>query len=163
MRLTSLNLSHPVSHLSANTFPLSERADTRPKATAHTHSKATLSICGYTTRPRRRDIDIRLEDNAHAKKHCRCCRGRVREENMKQGDAGVFVSYLVGGATIGGTVSPLLVSVTSTSSSLPLSLSLSLPLHLSSAPVVCAQQKRERASHSGAAPSRAGESPFPSH
>lgn len=50
MLLTSLNLSHfPVSHLSSRKLPLSERAETCPKATAHTHSKATLSICGHTT------------------------------------------------------------------------------------------------------------------
>lgn len=48
--LTSLNLSHlPASHLSSKKLPLSERAETRPRATAHTHSKATLSICGHTT------------------------------------------------------------------------------------------------------------------
>lgn len=50
MLLTSLNLSHfPVSHLSSRKLPLSERAETCPKATAHTHSRATLSICGHTT------------------------------------------------------------------------------------------------------------------
>lgn len=48
--LTSLNLSHlPASHLSSKKLPLSERAETRPRATAHTHSKTTLSICGHTT------------------------------------------------------------------------------------------------------------------
>lgn len=48
--LTSLNLSHlPASHLSSKKLPLSERAETRPRATTHTHSKATLSICGHTT------------------------------------------------------------------------------------------------------------------
>lgn len=55
--LTSLNLSHlPTSHLSSKKLPLSERAETRPKATAHTHSKATLSICGHTTTTRGEDI-----------------------------------------------------------------------------------------------------------
>lgn len=55
--LTSRNLSHlPASHLSSKKLPLSERAETCPKATAHTHSKATLSICGYTTTTRREDI-----------------------------------------------------------------------------------------------------------
>lgn len=55
--LTSLNLSHdlPVSHLSSKKLPLSARAETRPKATAHTHSRATLSICGHArTRARTR-------------------------------------------------------------------------------------------------------------
>lgn len=58
MLLTSLNLSHfPVSHLSSRKLPLSERAETCPKATAHTHSKATLSICGHITAHRERTLD----------------------------------------------------------------------------------------------------------
>ena len=55
--LTSLNLSHlPASHLSSKKLPLSDRAETCPRATAHTHSKATLSICGHTTTARGEDI-----------------------------------------------------------------------------------------------------------
>lgn len=43
--LTSRNLSHlPVSHLSSRKLPLSERAETYPKA--HTQSRVMLSICG---------------------------------------------------------------------------------------------------------------------
>lgn len=140
MELTSRNLSHlPVSHLSSKKFPLSERAETRPKATAHTHSKTTLSIWGNTTTStRRKDIKISLEDSVSAKN--------------------TSIGTPLGGAWVRKTAEnselalpcrrnctsdcmwPLPFSVTTNNSSLSLSLYVSVSLSLTAPGCLCAAE-----------------------
>lgn len=104
MQLTSLNLSHlPVSHLSSKKLPLSERPETRPKATAHTHSKATLSICGCTTTPR---SGWRTARKTPAFGNpVGGARGR-KTANKKNSEAEAFVSYLVSEAILQSDCEP---------------------------------------------------------
>lgn len=161
--LTSLNLSHlPTSHLSSKKLPLSERAETRPKATAHTHSKATLSICGHTTTTRREDIGSGWR-TPHSRKTPTEPLQHASQKlvvNTGYNDSAALVSYLVASKAPQTVCArcrflSLVIAVLSLSLSLsrPLSHTHSLSISLSLSPhrLSVRSGKRERASCSGPA------------
>lgn len=134
--LTSLNLSHrPTSHLSSKKLPLSERAETRPKATAHTHSKATLSICGHTTTTRREDIgsDWRTPHSRNTPIEALRHASQKLVVNTGSNDSSALVSYLVASKAPQTVCArcrflSLVIAVLSLSLSRPLSLTYTLVL-----------------------------------
>lgn len=157
--LTSLNLSHlPTSHLSSKKLPLSERAETRPKATAHTHSKATLSICGHTTTTRREDIGSGWRTPHSRKAPTEALQHASQKLLVTAGcnDSAALVSYLVASKAPQTVCArcrflSLVIAALSLSPSLSHTHSLSISLSLSPHRLSVRSGKRERASCSGPA------------